>query len=199
MGYSHSVFSIIRKPIVLESYHEYHWQCSKHDSIFNANSLASMILLVYPSLRPLLLRSPAKLPLHLRHLQPNNPSHLKILLMIPEKALPMRHLLPNPRPRHPHILLAPDLPLSTTQSPNLFLIINRNKHLLYTGEIVCQVFLETARNEGARCVAASEEIVVAAGAIHHAVCGDVEDGAVYGEVDGEGGVGAIVKGKVRGV
>jgi len=158
-----------------------------------------MNLLVRLPLRPLLLRSPTKLPLNLRHLlQPNNSSHFKILLMIPEKSLPMRYLLPNPRPRHPYILLAPDFPLPTAQPPNLFLVINGDKHLLYTREIVRQVFLKTARHEGARCVAAGEEVVVAAGAVHHAVCGDIEDGAVHGEVDGEGRVGAVVEGEVGG-
>lgn len=114
--------------------------------------------------------------------------------MIPEEPLPMRHLLPNTRPRHPNILLAPDLPLPTTQPPNLLSIIDRDKHLLYTREIVREIFLETARHESARRVAAGEEVVVPPGAVHHAVCRDVEDGAVHGEVDGEGGVGAVVEG-----
>lgn len=58
--------------------------------------------------------------------------------------------------------------------------------------------METARHEGARRVAASEEVVVPAGAVHHAVCGDVEDGAVNSKVDGEGGVGAVVESQVGG-
>ena len=62
-----------------------------------------------------------------------------------------------------------------------------------------EVFLETARDEGARGVAAGEEVVVSRGTVHHAVGGDVEDGAVDGEVDGEGGVGAVVKGELGGV
>lgn len=119
--------------------------------------------------------------------------------MIPKEPLPMRHLLPNTRPRHPHILLAPDFPLPTTQPPNLLLIIDRDKHLLHARQIVREVLLETTRHESARRVAAGEEVVVPAGAVHHAVCGDVEDGAVDGEIDGEGGVGAVVEGEAGGV
>ena len=61
-----------------------------------------------------------------------------------------------------------------------------------------EILLETARDEGARGVAAGEEVVVSRGAVNHAVGGDVEDGAVDGEVDGEGAVGAIVEGELGG-
>lgn len=164
--------------------------------LYTTNSTYTSILL---PLRPLLHRSPTKLPLHPRHLiQPNNLPNLKILLMIPKEPLPMLHLLPNLPPSHPNILLAPNLPLPTTQRLNLLLIVNGDKHLLGAGEVVREVFLETARDEGARGVAAGEEVVVARGTVHHAVGGDVEDGAVDGEVDGEGGVGAVVEGELGG-
>ena len=164
--------------------------------LYTTNSAYTSILL---PLRPLLHRSPTKLPLHPRHLiQPNNLPNLKILLMIPKEPLPMLHLLPNLPPSHPNILLAPNLPLPTTQRLNLLLIVNGDKHLLGAGEVVREVFLETARDEGARGVAAGEEVVVARGTVHHAVGGDVEDGAVDGEVDGEGAVGAIVEGELGG-
>lgn len=110
----------------------------------------------------------------------------------------MRHLLPNPRPRHPNILLAPNLPLPTTQPLHLLLVINGNEHLLYTCQVVREVFLKAASHEGACCVAAGEEVVVAAWAVHHVVCGDVEDGAVNGEVDREGGIAAVVESELLG-
>ena len=164
--------------------------------LYTTNSTYTSIHL---PLWPLLHRSPTKLPLHTRHLlQPNNLPNLKILLMIPKEPLPMLHLLPNLPPSHPNILLAPNLPLPTTQRLNLLLIVNGDKHLLGAGEVVREVFLETARDEGARGVAAGEEVVVSRGAVHHAVGGDVEDGAVDGEVDGEGAVGAIVEGELGG-
>ena len=163
------------------------------------NTAHSKYISIPLPLRPLLHRSPTKLPLHPRHLiQPNNLPNLKILLMIPKEPLPMLHLLPNLPPSHPNILLAPNLPLPTTQRLNLLLIVNGDKHLLGAGEVVREVFLETARDEGARGVAAGEEVVVARGTVHHAVGGDVEDGAVDGEVDGEGGVGAVVEGELGG-
>lgn len=122
--------------IVLESHREYYSQILNMQYTFNANSLGNTLLVHLP-LRSLLLRSLTKLPFNLRHLiQSNNPTNLKILLMIPKKPFPMRHLLPHTRPRHPYILLAPDLPLPTAQPPNLLLAIDRDKHLLYTGEIV---------------------------------------------------------------
>ena len=167
--------------------------------MYTTNSTYTSILLPLRPLRPLLHRSPTKLPLHLRHLiQTNNLPNLKILLMIPKEPLPMLHLFPNLRPSHPNILLAPNLPLPTTQPLNIFLVVHRDKHLLDTGELVREILLETARDKGARGVAAGEEVVVARGAVHHAVGGDVEDGAVDGEVDGEGGVGAVVEGELGG-
>lgn len=111
----------------------------------------------------------------------------------------MLHLLPNLPSSHPNILLAPNLSLPTTQPLSFLLVVYRDKHLLDTGEVVREIFLKTARDEGARGVAAGEEIVVARGTVHHAVGGDVEDGAVDSEVDGEGGVGAVVKGELGGV
>lgn len=164
--------------------------------LYTTNSTYTSIHL---PLRPLLHRSPTKLPLHTRHLlQPNNLPNLKILLMIPKEPLPMLHLLSNLRPSHPNILLAPNLPLPTTQPLNFLLVVHRDKHLLHAGEVVREILLETARDEGARGVAAGEEVVVSRGAVHHAVGGDVEDGAVDGEVDGEGAVGAIVEGELGG-
>lgn len=163
------------------------------------NTAHSKYISIPLPLRPLLHRSPTKFPLHPQHLiQPNNLPNLKILLMIPKEPLPMLHLLLNLSPSHPNILLAPNLPLSTTQRSNLPLVIHRDKHLLDTGEVVREVFLKAARDEGARGVAAGEEIVVPRRTVHHAVGGDVEDGAVDGEVDGEGGVGAVVEGELGG-
>ena len=118
--------------------------------------------------------------------------------MIPKEPLPMLHLLSNLRPSHPNILLAPNLPLPTTQPLNFLLLVHGDEHLLHAGEVVREILLETARDEGARGVAAGEEVVVSRGTVHHAVGGDVEDGAVDGEVDGEGGVSAVVEGELGG-
>ena len=54
------------------------------------------------------------------------------------------------------------------------------------------VFLEAAREEGARGVAASEEVVRAAGPVGVAVGGDVVDCAVQCQVDGKSRIGAVV-------
>lgn len=121
--------------------------------------------------------------------------------MIAEEILPMRDLLPDTLPRKPQILLALGdlLRAQRGTAPLLLLdIINRHKHLLHTPHVGGEVFLETARHEGAGGIAAGEEVVVAAGAVDEWVGGDVEDGAVDGEVDGEGRVGAVVGGELVG-
>lgn len=152
-------------------------------------------------LRPIPLRSLTQLPLPLsssllRHTYdlPN----LKILLVIPEEILPMLHLRAHHRLRLPRLPLTPDLPLPAAQLRVLFLVIDGDIHLLDTVQIRGKVLLETARDESARGVAAGEEVVAPARAVHHGVGGDVEDGAVDGEVDGEGGVGAVVEGELVG-
>ena len=126
----------------------------------------------------------------------DNLPNSKVLLTVPEEPLPMRHLLMHPRPRQPAVLLAAHLLLPGGHLRIIPLIINRDEHLLDAVQIRRQVLLEAARDEGARGVAAGEEVVIAAGAVHHSVCRDVEDGAVDGEVDREGGVRAVVEGEL---
>lgn len=117
--------------------------------------------------------------------------------MISKEPLPPLHRLLHRRPRKPDLPLPPDLPLRT-RNPFLLNILHGDKHFLRTDQIPRQIFLETARDEGARGVAPGEEIVAPAGPVDGRVGRDVEDGAVDGEVDGEGGVGAIVEGEFGG-
>ena len=99
----------------------------------------------------------------------------------------------------PNIPLAPNLLLPGAQPLHIILIVDGNKHLLDAGQVVREILLETPRHERTSGVAAGEKVVVAAGTIHHAICGHVEDGAVNGQVDGEGRVCAVVEGELRGV
>ncbi len=74
--------------------------------------------------------------------------------------------------------------------------VDRNKHLLNAAQVGRQVLLEAAGHEGARGVAASKEVVRAAGAVEVAAGGDVVDAAVQADVDWFGGVGAVEGGEL---
>lgn len=117
--------------------------------------------------------------------------------MIPEEPLPPINRFLNRSPSKTHLLLPSNLPLRI-RNTLLLNILHRDEHFLGTDEIRRQVVLETARHEGAGCVAPGEEIVAPAGSVDSWIRGDVEDGAVDGEVDGQIWVGAIVEGELGG-
>lgn len=138
-----------------------------------------------------------KLPLHLRNiLQPNNLPNLKILLIISEEAFPVLYCSPDLPLSRPNIPFAPDLPLPGAQSLHIILLVDGDKHLLDAGQIMREILLETPRYERAGGITAGEKVVIASRTVHHAVGGDVEDGAIDGEVDGEGSVSAVVEGEL---
>lgn len=150
-----------------------------------------------PLLRPLLPRRLTELPLLLGQIfQADHLSHRKVLLVVTEEILPVSHLLPHLAQRHPPILLPPNLPLPTAQLLVFLLILKGDEHLLHTRKVMREVLLETARHKRTSCIPAREEVVAAARAVDEPVSGDVEDGAVDGDVDGEGGVGAVVEGEL---
>ena len=60
------------------------------------------------------------------------------------------------------------------------------------------VLLETTRDESARGILPCEEIVVSTRSVHKRVRGDIEHGAIDGEVDREGRVGPVVEGELLG-
>ena len=76
-----------------------------------------------------------------------------------------------------------------------FFRVDGDEHLLYAAQIGDAVFGETAGEEGARGVFAGEEVVGATGSVGRGRDGDVVDCAVEGEVDGLGGVAAVVVGE----
>lgn len=138
-----------------------------------------------------------KLPLHLRNiLQPNNLPNLKIFLIISEEAFPVLYCSPDLPPSCPNIPFTPDLPLPGAQSLHIILLVDGDKHLLDAGQIMREILLETPRYERAGGITAGEKVVIASRTVHHAVGGDVEDGAIDGEVDGEGSVSAVVEGEL---
>lgn len=113
--------------------------------------------------------------------------------MIPEKALPSRNSLLNLLSSQSNLPLLSNLPLSRR---NLFIldILHWQKHLFHPDQVGGEIFLEATRHEGARCISPGEEPVAPAWSVHGWVGGDVEDGPVDGEVDGEGSVGPVVEG-----
>lgn len=171
-------------------------------------------LLILPN-RPTLLRLRTKL---LRRDNPlpilgslNHP-HLPVRLpLIPPKqrmpALqPLLHPLPRLRqlllPPLPHLLLAqlaPGLCLldDFRGRVGLFFRVDGHEHELHAAQVRVRVFGEAAREEGARGVAAREEVVASAGAVGLRGGADVVDCAVEGEVDGELWVGAVVGGELH--
>lgn len=92
-----------------------------------------------------------------------------------------------------HLLTPGLLPSLIILDPALNLLgVNRHIHELYAAQIGRLVFPEAARDEGARGVAAGEEVVRTAGAVGLGGGGHVIDGAVEGEVDGLLRVRAVV-------
>ena len=74
----------------------------------------------------------------------------------------------------------------------LLLRINGDEHALYAAQIGNRVFDKTPRQEGARGVPASEEVVAAARPVGLRRRRDVVDSAVESEIDGFVWVGAVV-------
>lgn len=147
-------------------------------------------------LRPLRLRpftqlppSPVWIPMLVRT---HHPPNLKILLMIPEEPLPPRNRLLHLRPRKPNLPLPAHLLLRRRDTP--IYIVDRHKHFLNAPQVRRKILLKATRHERARRIAPRKEIVAPARAVDCAVGGDVEDGAVDGEVEGERVVGAVVEG-----
>ena len=70
--------------------------------------------------------------------------------------------------------------------------LERHVHLLHAAQIGHRVGVEAARQERARGIAPGEEVVRAAGSVRRRADADVVNGAIDGEVDGLGRVGAVV-------
>lgn len=117
--------------------------------------------------------------------------------MIPKELLPPINRLLNRSPRNTNLPLPPYLPLRT-RNPLVLDILHRNEHFLRPDQIRRQILLETTRHKGAGCIATCEEIVAPAGSVDSRVRGDIEDRPVDDEVNGQGGVGAVVEGEFGG-
>lgn len=152
--------------------------------------------LILPPSRPLPHGILTKLPLDGRHFEPNNPPDLEILLMIAKEPLPMPNGLLHGTPSESNVPFALNLPLARAQRLQILLLVNRHEHLLDTSQVMRQIVLETPCHKRTRGIPPRKEIVAAAGAVHHAVCGYVEDRAVHGQVDREGGICAVIQGEL---
>lgn len=112
--------------------------------------------------------------------------------MVPKKPLPSRNSLLNFFPGQSNLPFTANLPLRRRKALILH-ILHRQKHLLNPSQIRRQIILKTARYKCARCVSTGEKVVAPAWAVDRSVGGNVEDGAVDGEVDRERGVCTIVE------
>lgn len=119
--------------------------------------------------------------------------------------MPTVQTLENPLPRLPHLLRMSILQLALAQLRSclgfrqdlggrvFFLLrVHRQEHALDAAQVRGRVFLETAGQEGARGVAAGEEVVGSAGPVGLRRDGYVVDGAVEGQVDWFTGGRAVV-------
>lgn len=118
-------------------------------------------------------------------------SHLLVLGVVGEEISPVLQSIVNFLRRNSLLLLSEDLQLGRSPLRVVLLVFDGEVHFLQTAQIGSQVFLEAAGDKGARGIAAGKDAVGASGAVHVAALGDVVDGAVDGEVDGFGFVGAI--------
>jgi hypothetical protein len=105
------------------------------------------------------------------------------------------------RIKHLLLRLPPLLILQHLQIPLRIQTINlrvifRDIHLLHTSKIWVPIDIETASDECARGIGASEEVIGAVGTVVSTTGRDVVDSAVDGEEDGEGFVGSVVEGEV---
>jgi hypothetical protein len=98
--------------------------------------------------------------------------------------------------RLPPLLILQHLQISLRIQPIHLRIIPRDIHLLHAPQIRVSILVETAGDERTRGICAGEEVVGAVGAVVATPGRDVVDGAVDGEEDGEGFVGAVVMGEV---
>lgn len=117
--------------------------------------------------------------------------------MIAEEPFPPINRLFHTRPGKTDLPLPSDLPLRIRDLLILH-ILHGDESFFGADQIRCDIFLETARHKGAGGIMSCEEIVASAASVDGRVGGDVEDGAVHGEIDWEGGIGAIVESELGG-
>lgn len=92
----------------------------------------------------------------------------------------------------PGFLLLPGLEFSTAELRIYLRGARRHEHTLHATHIGIDVGVKAGSNEGPRCVGAAKEGVRTAWAVEVGAFGDVVDCAVDGQVDGFGGIGAVV-------
>ncbi|KAL7357905.1 hypothetical protein ACKS0A_01787 [Histoplasma ohiense] len=119
--------------------------------------------------------------------------------MVGEKLLPMHHLFRHTLHRGIPLLLAPRLLLLLAHRQLegvLIVVFDGDVHEFDAANVRCAVLREAASDVSARGVGTGEAVVAAALTVDTRVRGDVEDHAVDGDIDGQGGVGAVVEGEL---
>lgn len=76
-------------------------------------------------------------------------------------------------------------------------IFDGDVHLLNSGHISRQIFLETARNKCSCGVFADEEVIATSGTVNAGVRRDINDCTVQSQVDGQRRVRPVVKCELR--
>ena len=94
--------------------------------------------------------------------------------------------------RLPSLLLLQHLQLPTTIQTIDLGVVQGEEHFLHAAHVRNAVGIETTCYEAPTGVFACKGVVRAAGPVVSAAVGDVVDGAVYGEEEGECGVAAVV-------
>lgn len=153
-------------------------------------SLRPALLSRRTKLPPGLLLQPILLPLHV--------AHLVVLFAVSEKVDPVperiMHLALCPNQLHLlHLLHLGRGPLGVRLR-----IVQRQEHVLYASHVGRAILSKAACDKSSSGVTACEVVVGASRAVDVAPEGDVEDGAVDGDVDGLGGVFAVVGSELLG-
>lgn len=153
-------------------------------------SLRPALLSRRTKLSPRLLLQPILLPLHV--------AHLVVLFAVSKKVDPVlqriMHLTLCPNQLHLlHLLHLGSGPLGVRLR-----VVQRQEHVLHASHVGRAILGKAPCDKGPGGIAACEVVVGASGAVDVAPEGDVEDGAVDGDVDGFGRVFAVVGGELLG-
>lgn len=118
-------------------------------------------------------------------------SHLVVLGVIGEEVSPVLQSVVNFLRRNNFLFGSEGLQLGPSPLRIVLLVVDGEVHFFQSTQVGSQVLLEAATDKGARGIAAGKDAVGASGPVHVAALGDVVDGAIDGEIDGFGFVGAI--------
>lgn len=92
----------------------------------------------------------------------------------------------------PPLLLPQVLQLPTRIQAVDLRVIARDEHLFHASQVWRDIRVEAVGDESPRRVGTRKEVVRASWAVEVAPVGDIVDGAINGQVDGELGVAAVV-------